>query len=102
MDPNLADVARVVQANIRPGAAGVRALVDPVAVGDVDADRSLTCTDVDDIGICWSDGEGADRGSGEETVGNRAPVDAAVDGFPDAARARAEIKRIWIVVATCD
>src|SRR5690606_19187023 len=38
MDPHLADMARLSQADVLPGPPGIGALVDAVTVGDVDPD----------------------------------------------------------------
>ena len=79
-----ADLA-VLLPDVLPGLAGVGGFVDAVAGLDVAADVGLAGADVDDVGIGRGDGEGAD-GLGGLVVEDRLPVDAAVAGFPDAAR----------------
>src|SRR5688572_13511061 len=51
VDADPADVARLAQPDVGPGAAGVGGAVDAVAVGDVDADRRLAHAGVDDVGV---------------------------------------------------
>ena len=87
------------QPDIRPGPALVAALVDAVAVGDVDADRRLAGAGVDHIRIGGRDRDRADGRGGEEAVGDVAPIGAGVDGFPDAAGASAEVERVPVGVA---
>ena len=91
VDADLADLAGLAQAGVAPGAAGVGAAVDAVAVGDVGADGRLAGAGVDHVGVGRGDGQRSHRGGGEEAVGDGAPVRAAVGRLPDAAGHRAEV-----------
>ena len=67
-----------------PGLAGICGLVDSVSKGNIAADKGLSCACPNNIGIGWSNGQGAD-GLGRLVVKDRRPVSAADCGFPDAA-----------------
>jgi len=67
-----------------PGLAGVCGLVDAVSKGNITADKGLSCACPNNIGVGWSNGQGAD-GLDRLVVKDRSPVCAAVCGFPDAA-----------------
>src|SRR5581483_8141692 len=89
------DVARVVEADVRPGLTGVHGFIHPVAEGDVAANAGFAGADVDDVGIGRRHGNAAD-GRDRLLIEERNPGDAGVGGFPDAAGDRAEIIRVGI------
>ena len=62
------------EADVRPGLAGVGRLVDAVARHDVAADARLAHADVDDVGVRFGDGDGADRRARDLAVGDRRPA----------------------------
>jgi hypothetical protein len=96
MDADLADLARLAQPDMGPGAAGVGRAVDAVAVGDVGADRRLPRPGVDHIRIGRRHRQRPDRGRFQEPVRDRPPVRAAVGRLPDPTRHRAEVVGIGI------
>ncbi len=102
VDADLADVAGVPEANVGPGTTGVGAPVDPVAVGDVDADRGLARAGVEHVRVGRGDGERADGRRGEEAVGDAPPVDAGVGRLPDTPGHPAEVEGVRVVVAPGD
>src|SRR5262249_55876440 len=83
VDDELADLPGL-PPDVLPGLAAVGALVEAVAGGDVAADVGLAGADVDDVRVGRGHGQGAGGGGGL-VVEDRAPVDAAVVGLPDAA-----------------
>ena len=91
MDADLRDRVGVVEADVRPGLAGVGGFVDAVAAHDVAADAGFAHADVDDVGIRLGDGDRADRGAGDQAVGDRRPLRAAIGRLPQAAADRAEV-----------
>ena len=92
VDDDVADVARVRQADVLPGPAAVGRPVDAVAVRDVAADRRLAGAGVDDARVGVRDGDRADGGGLEVAVGDVLPVGAAAGGLPDAPGAGAEVE----------
>ena len=90
MDADTANVLRRAQTGVRPGAAGISRFVDAIAIGDVEADFGLAGARVNHIVIGPCHCDGADGRAAEEAVGHVAPIDAAVDGLPDAAGAGTE------------
>jgi len=54
---------------------------------------SLSCADIQDVGVAARYRDGADR-RGLHAIENRLPSRTGIDVFPDAARCRAEIKDI--------
>ena len=92
MDADAGDMAGVLEAEVRPGCAGVVGAVYAVAVGEVDADARLAHARIHDVGVRLGDGDRADRGGVEEAVGYVLPVRAAVGGLPDAAADRTEVE----------
>ena len=92
MDAHFADVSRVGQTAVPPGAPGVGRFVYAVAVGHVGADGGFAHPRVDHIRVGRRDAEVADRSAFEKAVGDIQPGDAGVGGLPDAARHRAEVE----------
>ena len=92
MDADAADMLRRLEADIRPGPAGIGRSVDAVAVGDVEPDGGLPGARVDHVGVGARHRDGADRGASHEAVRDAPPIHAAVDRLPDAAGAGAEIE----------
>src|SRR5262249_5223001 len=92
MDQDVADVARVAQADVAPGAAAVAGAVDAVAVRDVAADGGLAGAGVEDARLRGRDGDRADGGGAEGAVRDVLPVAAAAGRLPDAAGAGAEVE----------
>ncbi|GBD16679.1 hypothetical protein HRbin26_01582 [bacterium HR26] len=92
VDHDLADVAGVGEPAVDPGTAGIRGLVDAIAVGDVVADAGLAGADIDDVGVGFRHRDGTDSGGAEEAVGDVAPGHPAVGRLPDPASAGAEVE----------
>src|SRR5260221_4699180 len=93
----LGDIARVLQAEMRPGLAGVGGFVDAVTMRDIATNRGLSHAGVDHIGVRGRDGQRADRGALEEAVRDVLPVDAAVGRLPDATPGGAEVEHLPVV-----
>lgn len=92
MNANLADVPRVVQADMLPTAPGIGGLVNAIAVRNINANRRFASAGVDDIRIHFRDRQRADRSRIEVAVGDIAPVLPTVVRLPDATRAGAEVE----------
>jgi hypothetical protein len=92
MDADTADMLRLTQAHMRPCAAGVRGSVDPIAIGHVETYFGLAGARIDHIVIGAGHGDRTDGRTAKESVGNATPVDAAVNGLPDAAGAGPEVE----------
>jgi hypothetical protein len=92
MDADFRDGVGVGEADVRPGLARVGRLVDAVAGHDVAANARFAHADVNDVGIRFGDSDGADRRALQLSVGDRRPVGAAVDRFPQTAADRAEVR----------
>ncbi len=88
---DLRDMARILETDVHPGLATVHGFVDTVAVGDIAAQARLAGTHIDDVGIGRRDRNRADGLRGL-IVKQGLPVLAAIDGFPDTAGDRTEIK----------
>ena len=91
MDPDFADMAGLLESQVGPGLAGVGGLVDPVPIGNVQANGGFAGAGVDDVGVRGGHRQGADGGGVEEAVGDVLPVGAAVGGFPHSAGHGSEI-----------
>src|SRR5581483_110106 len=94
MHADLADVARALEPQVRPGRARVGRAVHPVAVRHVAADAALAHPDVDHVRVALGDRDRADRRALEEPVRDVLPVVAAVAGLPHATAGRAEIEGV--------
>ena len=99
IDDNFADLPRRGKSDGSPGLSRIGRLeyADPVRV--LVANVGLAGTDVDDVRVGWSDGNGADGTDGNSSlgiVGNRKPGAAGVLGLPDASTHRARVKRIGL------
>ncbi len=88
VDPYARDLARVREANGRPGLAGVGRFEHAVAVRHVAADGVLAGADVDHVGVGLTHPDRAD-GPAEVLIGDGQPGIAAVGGLEDAAAGRA-------------
>ena len=60
------------------------------------ADVRLAHADIDDVGVGFGNSDGAHRSGLELAVGDRHPVHAAIDGFPDSAAGGAEVVDIGL------
>ena len=87
--PNVMGVA---QTGIVPGLAAVAGLINAVTVRNVQTDGRFAGAGVDHIGVGRGYRQRADGRTGEKTVGDVLPIDAAVNRFPNAAGASAKIK----------
>src|SRR5271156_1775538 len=97
IDDQAADGVGVAEADELPGGAGVDGFVDAVAADDVAAHTGFAGADVDDVGIGFRDGDGADGGRGVFClVEDGLPVEAAVGGLPDSAGDCAEVISIGL------
>src|SRR4029079_9210000 len=92
MHTDLADVARVAEADVSPGETGVGRLVDAIAVCDVDANGRLASPRVDDVAVGGSDGQRTDRRGLEESVADVLPELAGVVRLPHAAGDGTEVE----------
>src|SRR6266568_8658572 len=86
----LSDGAGIAQADIFPGLATSKCLVDSVSMGDIATQTGFTRPHVDDIRIRGSDRETSDRRC-PLFVKDRTPGECTIGGFPDAAAGRAEV-----------
>src|SRR5579875_847175 len=102
MDAYLGDVTRVRQAEVRPGLTCVGRFIDAVAMRDVAANGCLAHANVDDVRVRGGDGYRANRGAFEKAIGDVFPDQAAIDGFPDTAARRAEIKYLRVLRVSAD
>ena len=84
MHGDLADVVRIDEPEVGPGAAGVGRFVDAVAEACRVAERGFPGAHEDHVGRRWRDRQSADRGYGL-VVKYREPRSAGVPGFPNAA-----------------
>ena len=91
VDADLGDILRLLKADVRPGLAGVGALIDAVAGHDVAADAGLARTDVDDIRVRLAHRHGANRRALDLAVGHGGPVFTAIGGLPETAADGAEV-----------
>ena len=73
MDAHLADIARIFEAEMRPGLARVGGLVDAVAMRDIAANGGLAHANIDHVGVGGRDGDAADRGALEIAIGDVLP-----------------------------
>src|SRR6266404_3623101 len=85
-----ANRARILQANVLPGFAGVHRLPDAVTMRDVSANARFAGSRIYDIGIGHGDSDTADR-RGSVFVKNRRPGVRGVGRLPDAATGRTEV-----------
>jgi len=95
MYQDLADVHRLLQADVLPVLAAVSGAVDSVAVGDAALAVVLARADPDDVGIGRIDGDAAD-GIAALVVEDRLPRDARVVGLPDIPRADRDVPVVGI------
>ncbi len=91
IDVHIGNHLRLVEAQVRPRAAGVVGPVHAVAGREVGPDDPGTGTDVDHVGRRGRDGDGAD-GTGRFAVEQRHPVVAVVGRAPDAAVVEADVE----------
>src|SRR5262249_47592506 len=89
---DIADVARIAQARVAPGASAVGGFIDAVAMGHIATDGGLAGTNVKHVGGRGSHSYGADSRGVKEAVGDVLPERAATGGLPDATGAAAEIE----------
>jgi len=91
IDGDLADVLRVVEAQVRPAFPGVVGAIDAVAEAHRVTQRRFAAADVHDVRRGRRHGDRADRGN-RLSVEHRLPSPAAVDRLPHAAVHRAEVE----------
>jgi hypothetical protein len=87
-----ADLARLLQADVRPGRAAIRGFVDAVAGREIGTNVGLAGSGVNGFGVGGRYGDRADRSDGL-TVKNRGPDSSGIGGFLDAPIDRAKVKR---------
>ncbi len=95
MDADARNVARVVQAHVFPGLAGVFRFPHTVAEGDIAAHGFFAAAHIDDVVVVLRHRHRAD-GAAEVTVGDVFPGLAAVFGAPHAAAHAAEIEEVGL------
>ena len=96
MYADLADVARVLEPEMRPRLTGVGRAIHTVAVRNVAADAAFAHTDVDHVRVGLRDRDRADGRALEEPVGGVLPVLAAVHRLPDPTAGRSEVEGVAI------
>ena len=93
IDGDARDLLRVVEAELRPCAAGVGGLVDAVTRRQVGPVQAFAAPDVDDVRIGGGHGDRSD-GSGGLVVEDRHPGAPGVGRFPDAAVHRRHVEGV--------
>src|ERR1019366_6872497 len=96
VDEDFGDVLGVFEPHVLPGAAGVGALVDAVAIADGALGFVLTSAQPDGIGVVRVDGDAAQR-VGAAVIEDGIEGDAAIGGFPEAAGGRRDVPDVAIV-----
>ena len=91
MNAHRADVIGILQPHVLPGFAGIRGLVDAVAIGSIAADVGLAHADIDRVGVRFRNADRAHRSGFELAIGNRNPVGPSIVGSPYTAACPAEI-----------
>ncbi len=90
---DLRDLGCTFEADVRPGAAGIRGLVHPVTVGAGGGARHCVAAPrINDVGIRGSDLDGADAIHVRHLVKYRIPGHTAAGRFPNSALRQADIK----------
>src|ERR1035441_10366347 len=90
VDDDRTDVARVLEADIRPGAAGVGGFVNSITVRDIAAKAGFAASRVQYVGIGVRHRDGADRRDAL-VVEYRRPTESAVGALKNASGDGAEI-----------
>ena len=94
-----ADVPRFSQADMLPAAPAIAGFVDAIAMRDIAADGAFAHAGIDDLRVGRRDSQCAHRRRVEIAIADIAPIQAAIAGLPDSARASAEIEGLpvlWI------
>ena len=91
VNPNAGDLARIAQADVGPGLAGVHGFVDAVAEADLGADIGLAGAHVENIRVGGRHGNRSDGGDAL-LVEDRRPHRAGVGGLPNSAAYGAEVE----------
>ena len=68
MNANFADMAGLLQSNIRPSFTAIGGLIHPIAVRDIEADGGFAGAGIDNVGICVCHRDGTYRSGIEESV----------------------------------
>ena len=89
IDKDVGDLHRVFEADVLPGLAGIGGL--PHAVAKAAAD-GVAGAGIHDVGIGWSDLDGADAIDARLLIEDGKPGHAGAGGLPDAALGRAHIE----------
>ena len=95
MDDQLADGARIPQADVLPGLAGIDRFVDAVALRQIAADAGFAGAGIDHVGIGRRDGKAAD-GRSFLLIEDGLPGGGAIGRFPNAAAGGAEVVSVGI------
>src|SRR5260221_8211889 len=101
MDTDLSNLARIFQAQMRPGLTAIGRPVDSIAVRDIAANRCLAHANIDHIGIRFGDSDSANRSSFEESIRDVLPVLTTVGGLPDTSTSGAEVEYLWVDWIDC-
>ena len=96
VDDDVADLLRVVEAEMLPAVAAVGRAIHARAVGQIFAQLRFAGADLDHVRIGRRDGDRADRGDVGLAVGDVAPGLSAVRRLPHAAVHRAEVEDQWL------
>ena len=95
IDENPRNLARIVEANVRPAFAAIGGLIHAVAVGNGRTHVRLTTAHIDDLRIGGGDGDGTDGRDGLR-IKNRIPGAAGIIRAPHAAAHRAEVENLGL------
>ena len=98
MHAHRADVADVLEADVRPRLARVARLPDALADRDVGAEAVRAGARVDDVRVGVGDIDVAHGADGDLPVGDVRPVGAGVGGLPDAATGGAEVEGVGFLI----
>src|SRR2546425_1857671 len=89
------DSSCLFQTHLSPCLTRVGGFVDPVANRDMAADPCFASPGPDDVGVRGRHRQRPD-GRNRLVVEDRRPMRAAVDGFPNSARGRADVVDVWL------
>ena len=95
IDGERGNLLAIAQAEMSPGFSGVGGFINSVADGKVGAMQAFAAGDINNVGIGWSYGDGADRLRGF-VIEDGIPGAAVVVGLPDSAVDLAHVENVWL------
>src|SRR5215469_5756817 len=101
VDDDRGNLLRIAEPKVRPGLPCVRRFVYAVANGKIGTLQSLPASDVNNVGIGWSESQCAHRAR-RLIVKDRVPRIAEIAGLPDASIHRSHIENARLVRHACD